>query len=899
MDATRVFITKLNNQNYQSWKYKVELLLIKEGLWDLVEVNPPAERNVEWLNRDGKAKATIGLLVEDDQLVHIRSTKSAKEAWNALKEYHEKSTLSSRIFLLKKLCTLKLSEHGNLEEHLNKMIDWYNQLVAIWEDMNESFLIGIIFCGLPESYNSLINVLESKAPNELTLSVVKGKLLDEYHRRVNCSAQSSTMGDTALKTKSNNFRKKEDSTKLSDCYFCKKKGHLKKDCWKYKNWKEQKEKVNKTEDTNNDDFCFSAHADKSDSGAWFIDSGATSHMTSDKKFFNTLDTNKKNNVTVADGKVIEVEGTGTGSIKCINNLNEERTVTIKDVLYVPDLHGNLLSVKKITDNGFKTVFNETECNITKNNIIVATAESIGNLYRLKDHKALLAQSQHKENCIHSWHRKLGHRDPEAIRRIVKEILASNIKIEDCGIKEACDTCIQGKLSRKPFPKRTEKAKEILDLVHTDICGPMQTATPSGKRYVLTLIDDCSGYTEVRLLAHKSDVNKGIKEYVALVKNKFNKKPKVIRSDRGREYVNAELTNYLKTEGIQIQLTAPCTPQQNGIAERKNRYLIEMTRCMLIDSGFEKKYWGEAVLTANYIQNRLPSRMRSKSSYEYWHGTKPNFKEIHKFGCQAYVHIPGEKRQKLDNKAEKLFFVGYSEESKAYRLINLKTDKITISRDVIFMENISIQEETKEFNENNENKDTDVYIDLETKEEVEEEPIQQIQQDQKNENNLRRSKRENKGVPPAKLSAYVHITKEQVLEPRSVAEALAGINKEEWQRALDEEYSSLLANNTWDITELPKGAKAIGCKWIFKLKRDASRNIVRYKTRLVALGCNQNYKIDYEEIFAPVVRQTTLRMLLSIAGKEKMIVKHYDIKNAFLNGNLKEIIYMKQPKGYEI
>ena len=153
-----------------------------------------------------------------------------------------------------------------------------------------------------------------------------------------------------------------------------------------------------------------------------------------------------------------------------------------------------------------------------------------------------------------------------------------------------------KLTKKPLPKKSEsRSSELLQLVHTDVCGPMQTITPGGNRYIMTMIDDFSRYTVLYLLKNKFEVADKIKEYVKFVQTKFKSTPKVIRSDRGGEYVNEALKKFFKSEGITPQYTVPYTPQQNGVAERKNRYLVEMTRSMLIDSNLPNKYWGEAIV----------------------------------------------------------------------------------------------------------------------------------------------------------------------------------------------------------------------------------------------------------------------------------------------------------------
>lgn len=152
---------------------------------------------------------------------------------------------------------------------------------------------------------------------------------------------------------------------------------------------------------------------------------------------------------------------------------------------------------------------------------------------------------------------------------------------------------------------------------------------------------------------KHETTKYIKEFVQSMKNQLNKIPKVRRSDRGREYVNNNLRSYLHNEGIKIQYTAGYSPQQNGVAERKNRSLIEMAKCMLIDADMDKKYWGEAIHTANYLQNILPMKHKGKTPYGLWYSKLPDIKNLRSFGTMAYAHIPQECRRKLDERAVKI------------------------------------------------------------------------------------------------------------------------------------------------------------------------------------------------------------------------------------------------------
>lgn len=353
------------------------------------------------------------------------------------------------------------------------------------------------------------------------------------------------------------------------------------------------------------------------------------------------------------------------------------------------MDGNLLSVGKMASKGFVVHFTDVGCDIVNSSgCVVVVGDRFGALYKLKSVEQAMQSvgDCHTKMCHHLWHRRFGHRDANAVNKVIKEKLGSGMIVTKCRRDEVYETCLEGKLARKPFPSVVErKAKQILDLVHTDLCGPFNTATPSGNRYFLSLIDDYSRFTVIYLLKEKSEAKEKVKEFVHFCKNYFGRKPKVIRADGGGEYVNKDLCNFYAKEGIVAQFTTAYSPQSNGVAERKNRSLQEMASCMLIDAGMEKKYWGEAIRTAAFLQNRLPSRVIEGTPYEKFYGSKPKLDRLRVFGCDAYVHIPDVKRRKLDPRSRKLTFVGYAEDRKGYRFLDRATDTITVSRDATFIE----------------------------------------------------------------------------------------------------------------------------------------------------------------------------------------------------------------------
>lgn len=272
------------------------------------------------------------------------------------------------------------------------------------------------------------------------------------------------------------------------CFFCKRNNHVKKDCIKYKQWKEKKgfnsnndykEKANVIEQSK--EFLFNIVT--TENNGWIVDSGATSHVTNDKRLLEMLNTDMSSKVDMANGSKVCVKGKGTCKFKMINSSGDASDAKLTNVLFAPQITGNMISVSKLTENGFELNFKGDYCKIVNNNIEIAIADKVNGLYKLRQPNKVYAckEEQHKTNCIHFWHKVFGHRDPVAIKEMFSKNMVSDMNIIDCGIIKQCEICLQAKTTRLPFPKQsTMQSTDVLDLVHSDVCGPMQTQTPSGK-----------------------------------------------------------------------------------------------------------------------------------------------------------------------------------------------------------------------------------------------------------------------------------------------------------------------------------------------------------------------------------------------------------------------------------
>ena len=361
----------------------------------------------------------------------------------------------------------------------------------------------------------------------------------------------------------------------------------------------------------------------------------------------------------------------------------------------------------------------------------------------------------------------------------------------------CESCVEGKMQRKPIkPVGEIRSKRKLQCVHSDVCGPMPTESIGGRKYFVTFIDDYSRCCTVYFMRHKSEVLDKFKEFEAATTTDSGQKVCTLRSDNGGEYVSQELETYLKSKGIRHKLTVPYSPQQNGVAERMNRTLMESARSMLAHAGLPDSYWAEAVATAAYLRNRTPTTAfeGKKTPYERWYGRKPNLCHLKVFGCMAYGHIPDSKRSKLDKEAEKLQFVGYSIQSKGYRLIDERTSKVFIQRDVTFNESDFGHQAAGVEQQNS------LEVDVNPTSEVR---LENVQPERGREEERHYPERQRRvpvrfGIDEyADLACAEGLEESQINEPSSIEEALASEHAEEWKASANAEYQSPMENDTWD------------------------------------------------------------------------------------------------------
>ena len=464
----------------------------------------------------------------------------------------------------------------------------------------------------------------------------------------------------------------------------------------------------------------------------------------------------------------------------------------------------------------------------------------------------------------------------------------------------CRDCVASKHHRMPFPKASShQSGEPLELVHADICGPISPSTLGGSRYFLLIIDDYTRLTWVALLQQKSDAFEGFKRFKTLAETKKGVHLKALRTDRGGEFTSTEFSNYCTNHGIKRQLTAPYSPQQNRVAERKNRTVMSMVRAMLKAKDLPRELWGEALSTTVYIINRsLTKSVQGQTPHEKWTGRRPLVDHMRTFGSIVHVKEKKGHLSKLEDRSKPLIFIGYELGSKAYRCFDPVNSKVIIIRDVIFEE-----EEKWTWSTQGDNFNSFTFLPKFLFDQVQEAPIDSSDEEEEAFTKMTSSSSVSEDHPPrykslsdlySETSPITQDKEAHVLsseEPLSYTEAA---HEEVWRRAMREEMLAIDRSNTWELEIPPPNCKPIGLKWIFKLKKNPQGEVIKHKARLVVKDYSQRKGIDYEEVYVPVVRFETIQILIALAALKGWQIHHLDVKSAFLNGEINEVIHVKQP-----
>lgn len=668
---------------------------------------------------------------------------------------------------------------------------------------------------------------------------------------------------------------------------------------------------------------------------FMLDSGASNHMCANlREMNNVVALPEPVQITTASTNApLVATHAGEMLIEVANRYNEGMEIILRDVFYVPNLPVNLLSENRITQSGrFAIHFLQDYADIvdtdTKEIAFTAVREGHAKFVRYKAISNRDSSTEHfacpttaapdaepdqddptnsatepetKDDAMAlkwQWHRRLGHISGKYLRILARnseELAKLNVSDNDFS---SCRVCAMAKSGQLGQTSTRRKADRRFDIVSTDVLGPF-TPGHGGEKYVVTFVDNFTNFVNIGLMKRKSEVAEMFARFHKQTEAKFpGTQLHLLRTDCAREYIEGDCRDYCKASGVTIEEPAPYAPQLNGVAERMNRTIAEKLRALLFDAELSPDYWPYAIQSAVYLINRSPTRANPNfvSPYEMWHGRKPTLGNIRIFGCVAERYIPAAIRNttvardrragkpadtKLCPRSERRILVGFT--TTGYNVIEPETKKITASCDVRFDEarNIRTMHEQPE-----------KLLPLPSADRIE--------------TTAAPTEKPAPVVPPiidhpyAAFSLFASDSRHSkpLLEecvPTSFAEIANNPYAAQWRQAVATELTAMMRNNVFAaVTKLPN-MKLVDSRWLFTIKYDRDGNPYA-KARLVARGFRDSTVYYVNETYSPVVNLWLIRWAIALANKRGYLLTKYDVSTAFLNADLKTLIYLAVPEG---
>jgi transposase InsO family protein len=427
---------------------------------------------------------------------------------------------------------------------------------------------------------------------------------------------------------------------------------------------------------------------------WLADSATTSHITNRRDTFVTFQPIQDTPITGVGGLQAQAEGRGD---VCLNAVHNGITYPLRlcNVLYVPGNKSNLLSLGRWIAKGGDFLGRKLALISKKGDVIANGTLTPNNLikfhFRYAKHTSYSMLYSYPsvtqlEKSWDVWHRRFGHIGYSGLRKTFDMDLVTGFRVERESSMPDCVACTEAKQSVLPFHKQGDSVTHPGDLTHIDVWGKYDVASINGHQYYLLMVDDASRYVTVEFLKSKDQATQKVINYITHL-SAHDKSPKAIRIDRGREFVNETLLEWCYSRGMEVHMTAPHSPSQNGVAERMNRTLEDLARAMRISADLPVFLWEQAVAHAAYVRNRAyTSAIKTETPYQRWYGRKPDVSHLREFGTPVWILLQGQsKLAKMEPRSRRRALVGYHDGSKSVLYYNAETRKVLTSRNFRFLE----------------------------------------------------------------------------------------------------------------------------------------------------------------------------------------------------------------------
>eukprot|EP00253_Pinus_taeda_P027737 PITA_27737 len=600
--------------DYHGWKMSLDLTLEEQEVLDYVRgriIEPPsnalvATRN-KWTKGEVKAKKIIRDSIDKHLVAYVSKLNTSKEIYNRLVSLFKVSDANQVLFLKNKIKEIEKGKDENMQSYFLRITKIKNDLLSIGEVIPDRELTITTLGGLPSKWyvfrTTLLNNNVILGFEEFMARCIQEETRMEEQEMPAFKGNPTTFSSHA-KRRNNSEPKSKGKAKSKGgrkgrCFDCNKFGHYGRECPNRKDTSHDNDqnhsRGNSNHNQKNGRFNGKGKRNVGNQGSGQPSkkarnsSGASRHFTGYKEALSNLIEKETNlEIILGDNSTYPVKGVGNVTLQ----LNRSNTIHLQEVLYVPNLKKNLVSISEMEDKGYKVAFIDGNVRVWKKNFKDAFTLGfrVDSLYQVGG-SPLGVMSCNTTLQSELRHQRFAHLHYKAlpdVRQIVTRM--PKFKMEQEGV---CAGCAKGKLKRGPSPSSHSKTSGILQLVHSDISDMMPVNSLGGYLYYLTITDDYSRKTWMCFLKKKDEVFSWFRHFKALIENQIEKKIKILRTDNGTEYESHEFHDFCKEAGIKRETTIPYTPEQNGVAERKNRKILEVVCSMLHDQRLPKFLWAEA------------------------------------------------------------------------------------------------------------------------------------------------------------------------------------------------------------------------------------------------------------------------------------------------------------------
>ena len=940
---------KLSGPNYLEWmralrmtlRYEDKEYVLDNQIPEYNEVTATDEQTAVYNKHcaDSNKVSCIMVSTMSAELQKLFEESWAYEINEKLREMFGKGQRQERLEVLSALKKCEHKDGESVSAHVMKIQRLMDKLNKLGVTIDQNFAIDMILDSLPISYGPFVmqftmndtdttvmqlhNMLQRAEQGMKKIPPAAGSsgtasvnaIKHGRGKKRKARAPPSWKGKAHTGESGNGSKRSGHSTippsknpKEATCYHCNETGHWRRNCPKYLQELKEKKATGSGQPSG---MYLIKITNTNGCESWVLDTGCGIHICCVLQGLSDCKELRPGKLSLIMGNRRTAPVTKMGTFKL--DLASGFSLNLVNCCYSPDMSRNIISFHALFEQGFHYYFDNLNGDILvyKDDLFVFKAVPCNGVYESvmcnnNLNNVLAIDSANEEDLASLWHCRLGHINKKRIAKLQKDGVLESFDLRS---DDTCESCLLGKMTKGSFGGSFEPSKGLLDVIHTDVCGPFRSTTKDDNRFYVTFTDDYSRYGYVYLIKHKSETFEKFKEFKNEVENQLGLKIKILRSDRGGEYLSQEFKEYLKDCGIIAQYTPPRTPQLNGVAERRNRTLLDMVRSMMTRATLPIYFWGYALETAAHILNLVPTKKVETTPHEMWTGNKPSLAHIKVWGCEVFVGR--ENQDKLHDKSEKCLFIGYPQKSFGYVFYRPKENTVFVARRGIFQEKELIAKEVSgsiiDFEEIQESTYESPDVGTSVQPEVEEPVETQVDNPDQTQDLPLALRRDRRSSQRPEFYGF-HITTEgttlisdQTLvnleEPASYKEAMASPEAAKWKEAMESEIQSMYDNKVWDLVDQTPNRKTVGCKWIFKKKIDMDGNVQTFKARLVAKGYTQTQGIDYDETFSPVAKIKSIRIMLAIAAYYDYEVWQMDVKTAFLNGKLEEDVYMAQPEGF--